>query len=68
MVARVVNISQSTLISSESTPHIVIRYLQRPGASWAALAFGLNGEQVEEDEETLEWTDILTRQWRVMQL
>jgi len=67
MVARVVNISQSTSISSGSTQHIVIRYLQRPGASRAALAFGLNGEQDEEDEETLEWTDILTRQWRVMQ-
>jgi len=68
MVARVVNISQSTLISFESTQHIVIRYLQRPGASRAALAFGLNGEQVDEDEETLEWREILARQWRVMQL
>ena len=73
IVARVINIGQgSALMTSEHTQSIVIRYLQRPGAGRAALAFGLNGaagfndqEQVEEDE-MFEWTDILTRQWRVM--
>lgn len=74
MVARVVNISQSALINSESTQRIVIRYIQRPEAGRAALAFGLNAaggfndEEQAEDEETLEWTEILTRQWRVMKL
>ena len=75
MVAHVVNIGQE---STESTQSIVVRYLQRPGAGQAALAFGLNGrfndeEQVEEEEnddndETFEWTDVLTRQWRVIKL
>jgi hypothetical protein len=77
MVARVVNIDQeSDSIISKNTQSIVVRHLQRPGAG-AALAFGLNGarfndeEQVEEedhDDETVEWTDILTRQWRVIKL
>ena len=73
MVARVVNIGQesgSTFFSKS----IVVRYLQRPGAGRAALAFGLHGrfndeDQVEEDdgdEETFEWTDVMTRQWRVI--
>jgi hypothetical protein len=81
MVARVINIGQeSPSIASESTQSIVIRFLQRPGAGRAALAFGLNGaarfndeeQQVEEEEdddnETFEWTDVLTRQWRVIKL
>jgi hypothetical protein len=78
MVARVVNVDQeSTSTASQSTRSIVVRYLQRPGAGRAALAFGLNGrfndeDQVEEeedhDDETFEWTDILTRQWRVIKL
>jgi len=61
-------------ITSKSTQNIVIRYLQRPGASQAALAFGLRGasgfddEQVEDQEETLEWADFLANQWRVMNL
>lgn len=78
MVARVINIGQeSPSIASESTQSIVIRFLQRPGAGRAALAFGLNGrfndeDQVEEEDgrgdETFEWTDVLTRQWRVIKL
>ena len=79
MVARVINIDQeSASIASKSTQQsIVVRYLQRPGAGGrAALAFGLNGrfndeEQVEDDgddDETFEWTDVLTRQWRVIKL
>ena len=59
-VARVVN------ITPKSTQNIVIRYLRCPGASQAALAFGLCGavgfddeEQVGNDEETLEWADFL---------
>ena len=78
MVARVVNIGQeSASIASKSTQSIVIRYLQRPGAGRAALAFGLNGRfndeeqvevEVEDDDETFEWTDVLTRQWRVIKL
>lgn len=79
MVARVVNIDQeSASTASKSTQQsIVVRYLQRPGAGGrAALAFGLNGrfndeEQVEDDgddDETFEWTDVLTRQWRVIKL
>ena len=78
MVARVVNIEQeSASITSKSTQQsIVVRYLQRPGSGRAALAFGLNGrfndeEQVEDDgdeDETFEWTDILTRHWRVIKL
>lgn len=76
IVARVVNISQeeSASIASKNTQSIVIRNLQRPGAGRAALAFGLNGrfddeEQVEDDDdETFEWTDVLTRQWRVIKL
>ena len=74
MVARVVNIEQeSASIASKSTQQsIVVRYLQRPDAGRAALAFGLNGrfndEQVEDgsDDETFEWTDVLTRQWCVI--
>jgi len=81
MVARVINIDQevSDSITSKNTQSIVVRHLQRPGAGQAALAFGLNGaarfndeEQVEEeedyDDETCEWTDVLTRQWRVIKL
>ena len=78
MAAHVVNIGQESdsTVSSKSTQSIVVRHLQRPGAGRAALAFGLNGrfneeEQAEEDadaEETLEWTDVLTRQWRVIKL
>lgn len=80
MVARVVSIGQeSTSIATSNTQSIVIRYLRRPGASQAALTFGLSGaarfndddeEQVEDDDddETFEWTDILTRQWRVIKL
>jgi hypothetical protein len=71
IVARVINIGQgSALITSENTQSIVIRYLQRSGAGRAALAFGLNGaagfNDEEQVEEMFEWTDILTRQWRVM--
>ena len=78
MVARVVNIEQESASTASKSPQqsIVVRYLQRPGAGRAALAFGLNGrfndeEQVEDngdDDETFEWTDILTRQWRVIKL
>ena len=78
MVAHVVNIGQeSASTDSNGSQSIVIRYRQRPGAGQAALAFGLNGrfndeDQVEEEDddhdETFEWTDILTRQWRVIKL
>ena len=77
MVARVVNTGQESAPSTtHSTQSIVVRYLQRPGAGRAALAFGLNGrfndeEQVEEDEEdneTFEWTDVLRSKWRVIKV
>jgi hypothetical protein len=81
MVARVVNIDQESppsIASKKNTQqNIIVRYLQRPGAGRAALFFGLNGtarfndeEQVEEDDddETFEWTDVLTKQWRVIKL
>jgi hypothetical protein len=77
IVARVINIGQeSASTTSTSTQSIVVRYLQRPGAGRAALAFGLNGrfndeDQFEEDlddDETFEWTDILIKQWRLIKL
>ena len=76
MFAHVVNVDQeSASIASEGTQSIVVRYLHRPGAGRAALAFGLNGrfndeDQVEEDDdrddETFNWTDVLTNQWRMI--
>lgn len=76
-VARVVSIYPGS--STFVMPSIVIRYLQRPGAGRAALAFGLRGgadgfneddEQVEddEDEETFKWIELLEKQSRVIKL
>jgi len=72
MVARVVNIGQKSVSFTSKSTHqsIVIRYMQGPGSSRAALAFGLSGavefnneEQVDDDDdETFEWTDVLTRE------
>ena len=75
-VARVINIHQesSALSNDDSTQNIVVRYLQRPGAGRAALAFGLSGaigfndEEQVEDEETIEWTDFLATSWRLIKL
>ena len=83
IVARVVSIGQESAVSitttSKGTQSIVVQYLQRPGAGRAALAFGLNGaarfddeEQVDDVEgddydETFGWTDVLTKQWRVIE-
>jgi len=72
-VARVVNIRQgSPFTNANGTQNIIIRYLQRPGAGRAALAFGLSGvngfndEEQAEDEETIEWTHFLAKQWRLI--
>jgi len=75
-VARVVNICQGSVpIIVNGTQAIVVQYLRRPGTGRAALAFGLNGaagfndeEQVEDEEETIEWTELLAKQWRLIKL
>jgi hypothetical protein len=77
MFAHVVNIDQeATSIASEGTQSIVARYLHRPGAGRAGLAFGLNGrfndeDQVEEEDDgrgdgTFDWAGVLTNQWRAI--
>jgi hypothetical protein len=54
---------------------IVFRQLRRPGASEAAVAFGVASAGGEEDgdgdgapEECAAWSDVLRGQWRIVNL
>lgn len=73
-VARVINIHPESDVNDKSAQTIVIRYLERPGAGRAVLAFGLKAaigfkdEEVEDDEETIEWTEFLAKQYRLINL
>lgn len=75
-VARVAGILPGLdCMTDKSLQNIDLRYLQRPGAGRAALAFGLNGaagfndqEQVESHGEIIEWRHFLTEPWRLIEL
>jgi len=77
-LARIISVTHEGIDNERNTADVLIRFrqLQRPGASEAAVAFGVaagGGEGAEAgddmgEEERAAWSDVLEGQWRLVDI